>query len=735
MSYTLNKIIQGIINLYGKRLFRIKNDKVIDRIENNTYIFCQLDLQPLKQNISDTCITLHSGLITGLVIKDLSHVTIDHIELEMDTSKANCIVHSILDVSFLNETNNDLMSAFEDIKQCLSKYIQWVTLDIELITIKLSDVTITIHNVNATVEQTNVRLIESPFANMQGLSYSDTLTIDKVELLDLTMIPYIWLDDSESNLYTIINTVAMNDTVIEHIRVSSTVNIKSISHPSVMLSDIVLGKSLKAEIKDLASCYKWLNEASDWLSTIFDRIIIPSKTKIDCLSLELTGQINGSANIDSYCEGMLTGLSIQTTDWSLRCEELSMINQTVNHIHIVNPEKLKKTVDLLLIETDSDSHWIIKDCVVSGSINGVTYQCILDFTSKLTDISCICYLNDVKVIEVKASSLTEIDSVYVTLDPKAYDLVYRLLGAWNTKETQNEDVNPLMMPVLTESMLIESYIACNLEEETEKVSYHLLATIIEDYTNKPSVISCISISSIIIDLYTTYTQQPFARISLADTHIKQTQDLEKTMTANPVIVTHLTTKLSITDLLVDNEWKVFADVPCIQLSYSVYDNDYDISVYCKSITSHIREQCLVKLIAFISPRQCLTGKSRSGIEKLSINEIPVNVSFLPIITSGIPMLSMSNHKIRLCPIYLQYCSVDLAVSTIKTKWLDSLSLLHIITDIKAIQPYASPIYRICTICTNYISRPSNTQFLRTFTQSDFVSYVKNVGIEIFKLIS
>lgn len=724
---TLNKIIQGIINLYGKRLFRIKNDKIIDKIEDNTYVFCKLELLPLKQNVSNTCVTLHEGIVSGLTIRDLKHVVVEHIELVIELSQANSFVDSLLDISFSEETNNDLIEAFKDIKQCLSKYIHWVTIAADLVTIRISDEVIKIRNVCATREKTHIEIIESPYAIIRDLVYTDHITIDSIQVLDIEKIPTVYLSEGKSFPVNI-RKISMYDTNISNVSVNDSILIDKIEHSALNIHDLTLDNDITASLMlfDIPAGYAWLTDKINLLSKVSEKIVRPSE-QLSSIKLSLDGCLKGTA---SYRSG---SVAINTTEWSFECDDLSFSPLIANHVRVLHPMNLKQTIDLLPEGQSTDM--IIQDCTISGIHNGLAYCICVDckYSGELTDLRLSGSIEGMNILKCSAANLRNIQSIQITLDPKAYDIVNKLVGTWQTEAHEPVSFHET---VLTESMLIESYTADRLAETViqQKVT-QCLFTIIEDYTNRPEILSDIHIKDIRVDLHTAFDKPAFAQIHLSDTNIKQTQDLTKTMTMNPAIVTHISTSMSATDTLADNEWRNLATIPKLEVSYSVYENDYDVSVYCKSVKAMIREQCLIKLIAFISPRQCLPTKVQTGIEKLTINAVPLDISFLPVLTTGIPALSMSNHKHTLPAIRVEYCSLDLALSTIKKTWSDSLSLVHIISDIKAVKPITSPIYHICTMCVNYVSRSQNVQLLRSIVQNDLTSYAKQIGSGIFKLIS
>lgn len=703
----LQKGISSFIDLYGSRLFKIKNTRVIDKITANQYIFHDLDMMPLNQNLSLTLVSLKSGIIKGLVITDLYHAEIECITLTVHTSKADTLIHSILDISFLESEDNDLLTAFEDVKHCLQKYLKDISIRVRLIQVQWFQ-ELEIGDVRWTNDKLMVAHISSPWFQVTGLQKTDVLEIDKIIVIDMSTFPTLWLDEGGEG-QVIIKLLEYGDTVIKDIVIAESINIASISGPGIIIRNLIIGKTITGHVNvnDVVCAHTWLTTISQTLQVISSKLVKNTSPTETAVHLTLDGKLHGSCKL-TYSGGEIKDIVVETDAWSVTCQSLLLNPLTIKQGIVTNALDFWDFLTLLPKEEGSAT-LIFQDCQLISDVNDVS--CALDFScvygDSIRDIKLIAHINGDKILSLNASSLQCIESIRLSIDSRAYDAINKIL----TTPTK-----PVRQPVvtihqkMTESMIFDSYVAENCEDFPSLQKYYFIETIIDDYLNQPRVLNSCHIQQATIDLFTLHTQPAFAQIQLV-AKINQTHDLESSVIDEPTIINHVESRIEIVDLLAEGKWRHFASIPCMRVSYASRSGDHDISVYCKAIDLHIREQCLLKLIDLFTPRQIQT-KSKGSIDKISISDIPLRISYSASIVSGIPALAINEHSYVLKAVTLKWCSVDQAIETIKTEWLGNMSLVKALADINIIQPCANPLYQIYSACMKYIHLPSFDDLIR-----------------------
>lgn len=758
--------ITSFVNLYGKRLFKIKNDDIISRSEKegdvNIFYFYNLEMLSIDQDVSATRLSLSDSFVNNMVLyaSDTYKVTISSINLCIATSKADNLVQSILDLSFIEE-DNDLLHAFEDIKQCLHKYIQHVEILITEVNVLINN-TINVEINDISIVHNKVSASSARIGNMlliDNIVYQDNkLSIDKLvfDSQNKTLFD-VYLNPSDD---TTITDVSIKEIIVDDLRIScfsisnNVLTISSAESEYVSVHDVHIKidnditwlKQTTYAVRDLPKAKEWCNNKLDMIKALTCNVHSDSETKISIkdLKVKVTQAIHIEISVDEATDSCLNEVLLVTEEWKACIKQLEFSDDLVIHQADVDNALVAyqwiKALDLSGSSGENTSKIIVNKALLKITHLSNTLSALVSFSydNAFRDVNLSCFINQAPVVEFCASILSDeciVENISVTLDPYQYDLICKLSGLIDTQKKAEPSHN--QQQVLSESMIINSYINEEVVSDDDKSVEHntLLYDIITDYYNEAEKLFEIKIHSMSVALSMRYGNEPFLVINLDNILLQKTHDLEASMVGNVSVTTSIRFKIDMVDTSSeDDQWKRFVSCQEVSISYSVNDDDYDATIYCKKITANIREQTLLKLLSFFTPRSCVTGKSKVYVSYLSIGEIPISLSFLPIITSGIPSLSIDTHETILPAIKVNNVNLDSATDAVKTRWLSAISTLHIVSNIKAIKPYASHVYDVYRIVSSYLSKSSNTAFLRSFIQRDYVSYIKRIGMKISDML-
>ena len=767
--------LSEFINLYGKKLFRINNDRVIERTEKiggqSIFYAYPLDLLPISQNIDQTSITIESGTITDLVVyvSDTTYnAHIDNIKLSIETDKVIDPDEHILEQSYIEDNDNDLLTAFREVKERLQKYIDQIHIQIDNIEITINNLlTINISDIQCCSKSSHIsQLSISSLLLLEDINYENkSITIQslKANSNEIELLPIIYLGKSDSSLqldlaiYDItLDDCSIQSIILEKNRLSIDTIITDIFHIDsidLTISDaIIFQERSTMTIHKISEIFDWIDAKKGIVSRLLSKVITDDSEDITISNLrcDIITDINLSVAIDTIKGSTLNGVMIVTDLWSASAHEICFDDEILitesdvidlDHMYhwvksLPSREGESKSIRLIHHRSVITMRDLYRSPKISLEISGVYHK-------KGTDIVASGFLNDHRIFETSIDEISEqsvITNLVVYLDPVLFDQIHMMLGTWKSDSSIKTMPISKLEQILSESMIVDEY--TDIEQhihayvEPEKVRA-TIDKIIDDYCHKYlSPLFSVKIDKVLVNLYGKIDEDRFVEISIIDLAIKSHQsDLETSVVEIDRNVMTVTFGVNVTDLDAEGEWRRFLE---LQHFYADFcdDDGYRITTYCKPVVLNIREQCLLQLLSFISPCHCLPrGSSPSSIQYLSISEISLTLNYLPIIANNITSLSLHNHSLTLSPVKCEYCTFKEATDTVKASWFNSLEISRMITDIKMIKPYAEPIHNLYTLVKNYLSRSTNNSMLRRFLrQKDIKRSLKRMGVKICDLL-
>jgi hypothetical protein len=188
------------------------------------------------------------------------------------------------------------------------------------------------------------------------------------------------------------------------------------------------------------------------------------------------------------------------------------------------------------------------------------------------------------------------------------------------------------------------------------------------------------------------------------------------------------------------EWKYLVKFTnnMLNVHISMYHNSLRVNITFGQFMANIREETLVRLLAFFSCNHCLpSGSKRLHVEYLEIGAINGIVNYYPIILNSIGMcresFTIKNFRLYLKPQSIRYVeNLDHAVRKIIDKWKEEVNpnnMFQFIPNIKIIQPYATPMVYLISLITQYFKHPSNRKKIHSITKN-----INNRAYLVAKLI-
>ncbi|AYV85497.1 MAG: hypothetical protein Satyrvirus20_4 [Satyrvirus sp.] len=339
-------IISFIFNLYGKRIFKIDSDKIIEKTEcrgdYDIFYLYPISLKEIDQDICLNLLKIEDGTINDLkisvpwkaILSEPTIITIEKINLVAlftQNTMDNINQKSIEDAnSYLGPNNSiikenqDLVNSYNEIKLLLTKYFSSINLEIKTINIILSDYfSLTINDIqynngiiiidNATINSLDgsVKFIE---INKIYFSVNDKkLSIHKIIIRPpiVENIPDFYTDDSSNDFeFTItIDILQVDALTISGIDLTINSHIITVNKLlSLNIEDILLFKNLSQNIlltldTKKSTCifenYLYLkisnvNQFTIWLVQIMDLIK-------SCMDKIIVISLNDSINSKIFC--------------------------------------------------------------------------------------------------------------------------------------------------------------------------------------------------------------------------------------------------------------------------------------------------------------------------------------------------------------------------------------------------------------------------------------------------
>ena len=193
------------------------------------------------------------------------------------------------------------------------------------------------------------------------------------------------------------------------------------------------------------------------------------------------------------------------------------------------------------------------------------------------------------------------------------------------------------------------------------------------------------------------------------------------------------------------EWKYFikfANNDMIDIDIMLHGNILRSSIITSSVIANIREETLLRLLAFFSNSHHAPKNNRPiYIEHFSINSFNVVINYSPIVLKqfGIESnaLSIKDFKIKLSNQNISNISgVDKLVTLLGEQWKKDINpdnILQFIPNIKAIHPYTTPIAQFINLTTRYFKNARNKKRLRSITKNinrgtDMITNIVKYGV-------
>lgn len=179
----------------------------------------------------------------------------------------------------------------------------------------------------------------------------------------------------------------------------------------------------------------------------------------------------------------------------------------------------------------------------------------------------------------------------------------------------------------------------------------------------------------------------------------------------------------------DPDWRYFAkfsDHNILELAASIQGDRVNVNIMTTPICANIREETLVRLLAFFSNSHHTPKNSKQVIvENFTINDIYIVLNFYPLILKqvgiGSNIFTLKNLDIKLSGQNISYVDgFGNLLTIIGTKWKEEVNpdnLMQFIPNLKIIQPYAVPIVNLWHLISEYFKRAENKKKIRAITRN------------------
>ncbi len=166
----------------------------------------------------------------------------------------------------------------------------------------------------------------------------------------------------------------------------------------------------------------------------------------------------------------------------------------------------------------------------------------------------------------------------------------------------------------------------------------------------------------------------------------------------------------------------------------------EISLNISPVATYIREETLIRLLAFFSNSYRVPPSNSIYIKKFNINDIYLTINFCPMILKNInesSSLTLHDFKIKLSGINtVNVDGFSTLINILSTQWKKDLNIdniLQFIPNIKIIKPYAKPLVNMFGIIFGYFKYAKNQKKIRALTKhitknTDLVSNLIKIGI-------
>ncbi|AGC01738.1 hypothetical protein H012_gp727 [Acanthamoeba polyphaga moumouvirus] len=468
---------------------------------------------------------------------------------------------------------------------------------------------------------------------------------------------------------------------------------------------------------------------------------------------------------------ILSGVNINVFD--LECNGMVPLTKYITTIIDLFTNNASKNE----IENKSENKISFHNSKIYHNYMEINYVFIINTTNiSLTnkyaqDVSIDLLIDNYLVSKLDATKISsenlEIKSIKVFLDVNMVDIIANLLGCLipennnlHTSQNLSEDILDKLQNAL-ENTMISKNINC-LENETNEITKVIMENNNKSNIETPIIKilsdSLINLDTLLLYEYTGHDKnnQTKKELTIESSHVYLYHKLSNYNTKNissPFMCLILknikgiytennsnenitqnykfsSEKIAIVDVNSrDPCWKYFLKFNgtyAIMLNASKYSDTIKIDININPFSLNIREETLIKLLAFFSNVTIKTVNNTSiFIEKFTINEINAKINYYPImlekIDAGTNNLFIKNYNLVVPTYSLKNIDgFDKLGSLIKNnleKVINPNNVIQFVPNIKLVKPYAMPINNLILMISKYFNSSSNRRKLRKITKN------------------
>lgn len=403
-------------------------------------------------------------------------------------------------------------------------------------------------------------------------------------------------------------------------------------------------------------------------------------------------------------------------------------------------------------------------------------------TKNATNISANILMDGYLIARIDATEISAnynlIESLKIFIDPENFDKINYLLGTLSSDPTSvsNEEIdvpeefheqleNTLSKSIISSSLtdlenkitlqtnIIKNSLVCNEIEDIvsfpflkilEKSCTDLRKVLIDDYQTKnpeiesqSSEIFVKSFQIYLFDELTNYyspTKSPtaflcaiFKEIEFKKIIVKIKDEKERKNKFKTKYTFNIKTGAIIDTCCNNPEWKYFVKFcngNVLAANVSFFENVFRININVHPIKTNIREETLLRLLAFFSNSHHTPKNSDPVlIGRFMISPINILVNYYPIILkdTGMEVLTLKDFKLVLSSQILENVEgLDKLLDIMGTKWKEEVNpenIFQFLPNVKIIQPYAEPLMNFISVITKYFKNSQNKKTIRNLTKN------------------
>lgn len=786
VNVIMNNIMTIIVNLYGKRLFRVNDSEIIKKYHHdadyNYFYLCDFNLNDMEQIIGDNSLKIEQGVIQDPVvvvprILITANTTINIATCHADISLTTAPDDLNLSNSYMIDSqrqSGSLLNVYQEIHALLLQYFNNICVNIATIhltfmdqlIIKMSHVTYMPQGKTATtIANIHIQLVAS-----------NTV----VQLYDVHITP-----DYE---------VTIHKVVIDRLHITNiTCNYRELAVTSMVITDVVttgavcihrndnnytIHNPVQVEIYDWNELINWINQfktiTAEWKFFTAHHVAIWMITGVNVITNL------GSISVNKICRDndvmTLDDVAVTYQDVHLKCDRIvvngkitgEIITATSPLFQLQSQQVVIEVTDMInvhftkahlvgltpfiafiksLMKPPSDTKPLEVNIYISESV--IVYQSG-DINFDIVVTACHChqnfhYMTNVQINVVVNNHLLatcnsnhstlhnfDIELLRIHVDPVMYDVINRLIT------TNSVALSQTIIAETIEDM------ETSLANSIPKLLLDLTNNLIDDY-RQPTVSNDVTISIHAIHCY-LFDKLPvedtedtaFICIIVKDIVMKKYQEDDK------VIYLLNVTSGAVVDLTnCKSSWKYIVkfvdDTAMLHTRLTVQDEVYRCHVHVNSPIFNIREEILLRLLAFFTIKDGVV-QDKTVIEHFDINMIDITLSYYPLILQDKKLgglLTLKDCKIKLSrQLIMNTRGVDKLVKIVVNQWLMDLNLNNVhqfIPNLKIISPCTATLTSLLRLVNQYFKHPHNKRKIHAITKNinksiNLVTLLMKLGI-------